>query len=170
MVSWFHCKSVKMPLNCLIPLHLYIYIYHFYKITCFILGCRQNNGEFTNQDLVPVSSKNLQVMLDWHRESELLTFSSLSATDPDSHIDTPLNRLITGNNEREGGEKNPKRLKFYCLCCHVHSQGLVTLGFVDRGSWLILPPFTFDYCQDFYVFPVDFGSLWGRLRESLREM
>lgn len=31
------------------------------------------------------------------------------------------------------------------------------------GGWLSLPAFAFDYCQAFYVLPVDFGSLSERL-------
>lgn len=38
------------------------------------------------------------------------------------------------------------------------------------GSWLSSPPFSFDYCQAFYVLPVDFGSLSERLRERVREI
>lgn len=65
--------------------------------------------------------------------------------------------------EKEGRKKTA--LKFYCLCCHVHSQVLVTLGFVDRGSWLIWPPFAFDYCLDFNVFAWIF---WVTVREAER--
>lgn len=62
-------------------------------------------------------------------------------------------------------------VKFYYLCCHVHSQVLETFVFFDdEGGGFSSPPFSFDYCQAFYVLPVDFGSLSERPREGVREI
>lgn len=66
--------------------------------------------------------------------------------------------------------KKKERGEILLVLCHVYLQIPESFVFVDGGSWLSLPPFAFDYCQAFYVLPVDFGPLSERLGEGVREI
>lgn len=119
------------------------------------------------------SVRDLLIILDGHWQSGLLTLFPLlllllQTQTPTHHRHPTESTHYWEQWKRRRGKKNPRVLLLVVMSTH---KFLKVFGFVDDGgSWLSWPPFSFDYCQAFYVLPVDFGSLSERLREGVREI
>lgn len=75
------------------------------------------------------------------RDQPILSCSNKSRIKKSDKHQSKNAPLITRKNERGvcvcvwGGDPgDPQRWRFYCLCCHVLSEVLETLGFVEKGG------------------------------------